>query len=290
MRNKFGFQKEWLHFTRTFRFGGILIAIFCLALANPLLFKMLVLAMQAFDVPVNSVPLENSDLTDQMNALNEMTAASTMAMDSASFVFSSAMAELCATAILVIMLVMMSPCGGEQKKRATIIPICSGLDYKDYLIPKFVLYPSVIFASIFTACVITGFLSNAMFTYDKIDAGLIFFASLLCSIYVAFMFVVYMSIGLCTSRPGIITIFIYLGQSLLSIMLISLGLTRYNPFTLRTLVTGEMFSESFSFETEALSIIVAIALSVIIAVLLFFLTLAVLRAKKYDNQQNKPEF
>ena len=283
MRNKFGFQKEWLHFTRTFRFGGILIAIFSLALANPLLYKLLLVITEFLESDFDPVMLENAGITNTDGYFSS-------ALDNAGMVFSMAMAELCATAMLVIMLVMMSPCGGEQKKRATIIPACSGLEYKDYLIPKFVLYPSVIFTAVFAACIIAGSLSNALFTQNLVDFGMLLLASLLCGIYITFFFVIYMAIGICTSRPGITTVLLYIGQTLISIILIGLGLTRYNPFTLRALVTSEMFVEGFSLETEAISIIVAVVLSIVIGVLMFYLTLAVLTSKKINNQENKPEF
>ncbi len=286
MRNNFGFKKEWLHFTRTFRFGGILIAIFSLALANPLLYKAMIVMLQA----MGEMPEIADDPTGAMTDITAMTGEAAALFDSASTVFSLAMAELCATAVLVIMLIMMSPCGGEQKKRATIIPACSGLEYKDYLLPKYVLYPSVIFAAVFTVCILAGLLSNALFVNDIMDFGTIALASLFCSIYIAFMFIVYMSIGICTSRPGVTTVLIYIGQTLITLILTSMGLTRFNPFTLRSLVIGEMFMEDFSLADEMTSIIVAIVLSVVIAVLMFFLTLAVLGAKKINNQENKPEF
>ena len=41
MQIRYGFKKEWLQFSRTFRLGGILIAIFSFALADPLMYMAL---------------------------------------------------------------------------------------------------------------------------------------------------------------------------------------------------------------------------------------------------------
>lgn len=287
MRNKFGFAKEWMHFTRTFRFGGMLIGVFSMALANPLLYKFLVSMMSWMEAEFGAGNLFSQEELAEFESLSAMT----MMFDNSGVVFSGTMMELCGTALLITMLLLMAPCGGEQKKRATIIPLCSGLDYKDYLIPKFLLYPLTYFATNFVAACVAGFLCDAMFTANKVGAGNILLTAALCAVYTTFILTLYMAIGLCNSRPGVATIIIYLGQNLVVLILASLGLTRFNPFTLYSLITGGITAEGFSLEKEMASILVAVGLSIVIAVLMFFLTLAVLRAKRINNQaEDKPEF
>ncbi len=287
MRNKFGFVKEWMHFTRTFRFGGMLIGVFSMALANPLLYKFLVSMMGWMEAEFGSGNLFSQEELAEFESLSAMT----MMFDNSALVFGGTMMELCGTALLITMLLLMAPCGGEQKKRATIIPLCSGLDYKDYLLPKFILYPLTYFATNFAAACVAGFLCDAMFTANKVGAGNILLTAALCAVYTTFILTLYMTIGLCNSRPGVATIIIYLGQNLVVLILQSLGLTRFNPFTLYSLITGGITAEGFSLEKEMASILVAVGLSIVIAVLMFFLTLAVLRAKRINNQaEDKPEF
>ncbi|MGN0679371.1 MAG: hypothetical protein ACI4JS_06895, partial [Oscillospiraceae bacterium] len=56
-------------------------------------------------------------------------------------------------------------------------------------------------------------------------------------------------------------------------------------------VGGEMVMEDFSLAEKAPAIIVSAAIAIVISVLMYFLALGVLGAKKTDNQAEKePEF
>ena len=84
--------------------------------------------------------------------------------------------------------------------------------------------------------------------------------------------------------------FMYIGVSIVQMILMSLDLTKFHPLTLRSLVIGEMFRDDFVIADNAASIIVGIVLSVVIAVMMFILTLSVIKSKKINNQEDKPEF
>lgn len=279
MQIKYGFKKEWFQFTRTFRLCGVLIAILSFAIADPLMYWGMSVLMNSL-FTAGSIAGSPSDIMTETAAL----------FDDAGIVFSLTMTDLCATSLLIIMLVLMSPCGGEQKKRATIIPSCAGLDHFSYLLPKYVLYPGTVFATAFIACCITGGLCNIMFTSGTIGVGMLMLASLMCAVYMMFFTVVYMSIGLCTSRPGVVTVLMYIGVSIVQLILTSLDLTKFHPLTLRSLVTGEMFTGYFVLADNIASILVGIALSVVIGVMMFILTLTVQKGTKINNQVDKPEF
>lgn len=280
MQIKAGFKKEWLQFTRTFRLGGIILAIASFALADPLMYWAMNLLLEGISTTQAAVADTGAlDIGDVASVFNN-----------AGVVFSMTMAEFCSTSTLIIMLVLMSPCGGEQKKRATIIPSCTGLGTFEYLIPKYILYPVTVFAVTFVSCLLAGGICNLVFKDGTVGAGMMFLAALLCAVYLAFIIVVYMSIGLCTSRPGVVTIFMYIGVSIVQIFLNQLGLTKFHPLTLRALVTGEMFTESFALSDEIGSIAVGTVLSVVIGVMMFVLTLAVQKGTRINNQEDKPEF
>lgn len=280
MQVKYGFKKEWLQFTRTFRLGGILLGILSFSIADPLMYWALNLMMNSVMTSMGSVGVTGADAIAEVADI----------FGDASLVFSGTMAEFCSTSLLIVMLVLMSPCGGEQKKRATIIPSCAGLEFSSYLIPKYVLYPGTVFAASFIACCISGGLCNALFSSGKVEVGMILLAAVMCAVFMTFYVVVYMSIGLCTSRPGVVTVLMYIGISLVQIILTSLDLTKFHPLTLRSLVTGEMFAEDFVLADNAASIAVGIALSVVIGVMMYILTLTVLKGTKINNQEDKPEF
>ena len=285
MKLGFGFKKEWFHFSRTFRFVGLLVSVFSFALGNPLLYR----AMQYFMNMMNEMATELEELDPSMAGYGDVFTSAAEILGQAEMIFSTTLIELCGTSLLVAMLILMAPCGGEQKKRATIIPICAGLDYNAYLLPKFILYPLTFVGSSFIGGIIAGFMCNALFD-GSISTGMIFISSALCAAYLLFILCVYMALGLCTSRPGIMTVSIYLGQSIVQLILSAMGLSKFNPFALYTLISGQMFQEGFSFDREMSSIIVSVALSVVIAVLMYLLTLSVLKAKRVNNQEDKPEF
>lgn len=209
----------------------------------------------------------------------------------AGIMFSSTISTFSDGGLLVIMLLLMSAAGGEQKKRAMIVPMCSGLKYKSYLLPKFTIYPLTTFATTFLASMAAGGLCNVLFPNNHVSFGIMLLSSLLLSIYNAFIISVYLSLGLCTSKPGVMAPLLYVGQMLLSNLLSGMGLTDYHPFALLNYVGGEMVMEDFSLAERAPAIIVSAAIAIVIAVLMYFLALGVLGAKKTDNQAEKePEF
>lgn len=281
MQIKAGFKKEWLQFSRMFRFWGVIIGTFSFALADPLMFW----AMNAL-----LGNLTSTDMYGSIGGAVDIENSMGMLFGNAGSIFGGTMADLCATSMLVVMLILMSPCGGEQKKRATIIPSCAGLDTFSYLIPKYVIYPGTVFVCGFLSALISGGLCNLLFTDGRVDAGIVLLAAFMCAVYMAFFITVYMSIGLFTSRPGVVTVFMYIGVSLVNILLTSLDLTKFHPLTLRSLVVGEMFHDDFVLADNVASIVVGIVLSVVVAVMMFILTLAVLKSKKINNQEDKPEF
>ncbi len=329
MQLKYSFKKEMAQFFRTFRFLGVVIVIFSFALSNPLLFKFTSTMLDVMnsgleDITSNgsgntpSVPHNQTDifggLTLSANRNGELdiqaphnpedpmasleAALGDMGMDDmldvykdAGLMFATTITTFAAGPILVIMLLLMSAAGGEQKKRAMIVPMCSGLKYKSYLLPKFTIYPLTVFAATFLSSLMAGLLCNAMFPNNKVAGGIMLLSSLLIAIYNGFIISVYLALGLCTSKPGVMTALLYVGQMLLQTLLNGFGLRDYHPFALLNYIGGEMVMEGYSLSENAPAIIVSAALAVVIAVLMYFLTLAVLGAKKINNQaENEPEF
>lgn len=286
MQIKYGFKKEWLQFSRTFRFGGVLIAIFSVALSYPLMYVALNMLIEYSNKMrqaqmTASIGFESN--AEAMEMVSEM-------INDAGIIFSLTLADLCASSLLIIMLILMSPSGGEQKKRATIIPSCCGLKYFNYLVPKFVIYPLTVFGGTFLAAMTAGELCNMLFSDNKVELGMMMLAAFLCAVYATFIIVIYISIGLSTSKPGVVTVLVYLGTTLVELILTSLDLTKYHPFTLRTVIASEMFMGGFDLSENIASICVGTLLSIIVMVLMFFMAYSVLSAKKINNQEDKPEF
>ena len=302
MQLKYSFKKELSHFIRTFRMAGVILAIMSFAFSNPLMFKFTSVVMNGLaeetdggrpsftasfsqngQSPSASDIFSEMDISEIANYYND---AGTM--------FSMTIVSFAVYGLLITMLILMSASGGEQKKRAMIVPMCSGLDYQNYLLPKFLIYPTFVFAVTFLSSLTAGGLCNVMFELNKIKAENMLLCSLMMSVYMAFIVCVFMSLGLCTSRPGIMAPVVFIGQMFLDSILSAMEITKYQPFALLSYCNllnispedgGVILSE------EAASIAVSIALCVVISVLMYFLALGVLKAKKIDNtEENKPEF
>ena len=287
MQIKYGFKKEWLLSLRTFRLFGIIITMFSFALADPLMYKLLAVMMDYMGTEFSTMEGMDAAMAEATGAMGQMAGL----FNDAGLIFSVCMTEFCMTGLIIVMLLLMAPAGGEQKKRSTIIPACSGLKFFNYLVPKFVMYPAIVFITTFLASMTAGGLCNVLFVENQISFGVMALESIMCATFILFVISIYFCVGLCTSRPGIATIFIYIGMNLVDLILTNLKLTKFHPFALRSLIsTGEMVYDDFEMSEHAASIAVGIALSFVIAAVMFFLTNAVLGAKKINNQEDKPEF
>lgn len=289
---KFSFKKEAMQFLRTFKLLWFALAIFGFAFAYPLMYKMtgtvLGEVLKAQDktstaaVQLSAVSPDNAFFGD----ISEMTAM----YNNAGLMFATSIVGFASYSLLIIMLVMMRPAGGEQKKRTMIVPMCSGLKNKNYLLPKFIIYPLSVFVLTFPGCMLTGALCNRLFEFNKISAGMMALGSLFMSVYLMFVVTVYLSLGLCTSRPGLMAGAVFIGQALLQSLLDGMGLKDYQPFSLISAV-NEMYMGGYDLGEQAASNAVAVGLSLLICVLMYFLALGVLNAKKIDNQEEeKPAF
>lgn len=301
MQLKYSFKKEMAQFMRTFRFWGIIIAIFGFALGNPLMFKFVGVVLGTLEnnsqitnfAAVASIseqaPDSQQDVDDILGGMGF--ADMTSMYNDAGLMYSSTLANICSSSMLIVMLILMSPAGGEQKKRAMIVPLCCKLEYKNYLIPKFIIYPLTVLAATFLSSLAAGGMCASMFPDNKPSAAMIPLAALCCAVYCTFLTAVYLALGLCTSHPGFMTAAVYVGQVLLQPFMNGMGLSGYNPVTLLNMCSGVMFTGDFDVSSNIASITVAIALSLAICFLMYFLALGVLKAKKVDNQaEDEPQF
>lgn len=305
MQLKSCFKKEWAHFSRTFRVWGVILVILGFALSNPIMFKFVSVVMNEL-MKEQTPSVSTASLMVQVNQADQapsegseggllggidMEEALAMYSD-AGVMFSATLSMFVTYGLLVIMLILMAAAGGEQKKRAMIVPMCSGLEYKNYLLPKFIIYPLFTFAVTFLGSLMAGGLCNSMFGNNKISAAGMFISALDISVYMLFIVSVFLSLGLCSSRPGVMVPCVFLGQTMIEGLFNRIGLVRFHPFALLSYISsGVITSTEYSFDEEIPSFITALVLAIVISVLMYFLALGVLKAKKIDNQAEKePEF
>lgn len=289
---KYSFKKEKALFVRRYHLLGIVLAVFGFAIADPLICR----AMDAMMKMANEMQLPTQ--TAQISAEpSDITGAAGLdgimgMFQSAAFSFGYTLSQMRSYSLLIIMLVTRSAAGGEQRKRTMIVPMCGGLKYKNYLIPKFVIYPLSTLVLTFLGGMTAGGLCNALFTVDPIGVDIIAFSSLVAAVYCAFIITIYLALGLCTSRPGLMTGAVYLGQMILPSLLEGMGLTDYQPFMLVSAASSMvMMGKEYGLSDKLPSIFTAMGLCVVISVLMYFLAWGVLGAKKIDNTaEDKPAF
>lgn len=285
---KFAFKKEFMYFSRTFRMFGVIFAILIISLFDPLVYK----GMTVF-VGIMGEQLEESGFTMTADAgtlasadvdASNPFAGLTELYESlrAPEVATAAVADFTSTSALIIFLVLMQPSGGEQKKRSTIIPLCAGLTPIRYIVPKFVIYPLTAFLSSLIALPLCAGVSVFLF------GGEISFANSLAAgavvgLYLAFLIVIELTLGICTARPGLAAIFTILGSQLLPTVLSLFGINRFNPFVLPEIAGGFL-----SGEVGTLNLWVSVGVAVVVGVILFFTTLLTQTARKIDNSGNEP--
>ncbi|MCM1334930.1 MAG: hypothetical protein NC084_09955 [Bacteroides sp.] len=290
---KAAFKKELMYFSRTLRMFGVIFAILIFALFDPIMYKgMVVFIGYVSEQFADGVPLADGarvNVTEQLSGDDDPSGIANpfagldeiYGLIGAEETAAATVGDFTSTSTLIILLILMQPSGGEQKKRSTIIPQCAGLTSIRYITPKFVIYPLTAFLSGLVAMPLCAGVSVLLF------GGAIPFMSALASgatvgLYLAFLVVVELTIGISSARPGFAAIFTILGSSLLPTILALFRADRFHPFALPPLA-----SELITGDASALNLAVSAAVTVVIGVILYFTTLLILNAKRIDNSGNE---
>lgn len=284
---KEGIKKEIMFFTRSFRIWGVLLAAVAFAAVAPLLIKLSFIMMESLDEMMGgdsgnmmtaAVSVEETDFSIEFGgAAYGMTAEE---QQMGRFGAVSALGDLTGTLMLIFMLVIMYPAGGELKKRSMIIPQNAGLSAKLYILPKFVIYP--VTAAVFAFCGMwIGFgVSTLVFPGVPVNALGVLEAAFAAAVYDAFIMVLYLTLGLCTAKAGIATVIMYGGSTILSALFSALGADKFHPFTLLTQAQSAVMEESF----DAVNYWGSMGITVLIMILCYFVTLFVISARRIDNK------
>lgn len=276
---KVGIKKEFMLFSRGFRLIGVIITIIGISLMYPLMYKsMEMMAGQIADMGQQIGGEAQDQVTGAVDSINGMMS-SLEAMYGGSMAavgFKTGVSSITSTGFLIISLLLMATAGGEQKKRSVIIPNCAGLTPAGYVLPKFIVYPVMIGLFTFLGGMATGGISNLIYN-NELNINDIIFSSLCAAIYMLFMTALYFLIGLSTGRPGISVIIVYGGSTIIPILLQSLDIDRYNPFTLQSLLMSSYNDADMN--NFILSTVVAFILSVICCLL----ALMIMTLRRVDN-------
>lgn len=306
---KNGLKKEFMLFSRTGKLIGVILVILIFSVMDPIMFKGMGAMVGAM---ANSIPEgSGAELTEYMQTVKDM--ASMFDSFSASYLVATSIAEVTGLGLIILMFILMSAAGGEQKKRSVIIPQCAGLTPAGYIAPKFLIYPlSALLLSVLGVYLSAG-VSSLLFG-GSLDMGKISLAALCLGVYMAFISVLQLTIGICTGKPGVSVIIVIIATSIIPMILSSFRVDRFNPFALTGIasnaaisaggeaagavsegatgsfasISAMMESLSASAEVDGLNMVVSVGVTVVISVILYFMTLFILTARQVKNEGNEP--
>lgn len=288
MQIKAGLKKELLFFSRSFRMWGVIIAVIAFAVIDPLMMRGLLALGDAIDKSsgaISEAVASDVALSSDVQAVGTFEAAFGGVFD-AGYGMSMAQSDMLATSLLIAMLVLIGTAGGEQKKRSIIIPNTAGLTPKNYIIPKFVIYPLFGLIVVFLGTVASAGVSVLAFG-GSIAVENILLSALCAGVYFSFMLSAQMMVGISTAKPGITVVIIYIASSIIPLVLSAFRVDKFNPFSLKTMAMEAAGSGELPFTSAAgfsvVNLTVSIAVSLAISVVLFYMTLLIVGARRVDN-------
>ncbi|MBO5377464.1 MAG: hypothetical protein J6A41_03665 [Ruminiclostridium sp.] len=280
-------KKEFMYFSRTFRMFGVIFSIMIFALADPVMIKGLGWMMNSLVETVEETAAGEEVFTEDdaaaLSSFSDMDASGMMAMSIGDFT---------STAVLIVLLIMMGPSGSEQKKRSIIIPRCAGLTPNMYVTPKFILYPLTGFLSgllgMFSCAGVTSLLFEG-----AIDMGMLALAAVSVGLYIAFVMILELTLGICTERPGVSVITVLAATTVIPTLLSSFRIDKFNPFALPSIAQNAFLTDatvmgvSGNAELDMTNVAVSLLVTVILSLILYFTTLFVLTARQIENEGNE---
>ncbi len=274
-----GLKKELMLLTRGGRLIGILLLVLGLCLAYPALYKFSAVMMEQLTEMGQQIGGEMGDFTNSFNegmgSLTEQLGGSFAEVG-----FFGAVLSYMGEGFLILSLILMATAGGEQKKRSVIIPNCAGLTPEGYVLPKFILYPIFYTVLTFIGILLAGVITQLLFD-TAIATDQLFFSALCASVFNFYMTALYFTLGLCTGKAGMAVVVVFLGTSLLQMLLQGADMLHYNPYALYVMASSPVA------EVDKTDFAVSLAITIGLSICFCLITLVVRKVKKIDNSQGE---
>lgn len=278
MKFSSAFKKEFMFFTRTMRMFGVILSIMIFSVADPVMLKGMGALMNTM---VDTIEEQSEATGYEIFSEEDKAVFEIFDQIDASTTAAMAVGDFTSTAVIIVLLILMAPSGSEQKKRSIIIPRCAGLTPKMYVTPKFILYPVTAFLSGFLGMFICAGVSGILFE-GSFEFTSILLSAVSVGLYIAFVIVLQLTIGICSERPGVAVISVLAATAIIPTMLSYFRVDKFNPFALPSIA-----SEAFVAEIDPVNVGVSLIVTVILTLILYFTTLFVLTARQIDNSGNE---
>ena len=274
IQTRANFKKEFLAFFRTNRFTTLAVAFICIALLSPLLITGMGVFMTAMSDIYDEMVVDVTGMTDLLGSYSSTSVISSTG-------------DLTTIALVVFLLLINNHAGGEQSKRAVIIPRSSGLRSFSYIFPKFIIYPLSAFVLGFAGMIASWFISGLLFDVHDVIFGVAALAGALVGVSLMLYTCFHLALGTATGRPALsATVCIIASFILPSAIALADADLVFNPFALR-LIASEALSIGFITFSHGQDIAATVLVAFAIMLLTYFIALFAQNAKRIDNRGNE---
>jgi len=199
-------------------------------------------------------------------------------MFSLDYIYFSALVPI----VVIVLILLTGAAGGEQKKRSIIIPQIAGLSPVGYVLPKFLLYPPMIFV----LTIIAAFAANSgchAILAESYSFGTVLLTGSLVGVYAVFLVSMYLFLGISLTQPGLSVIYVFVADMFFSSMLIIVfDVDRFTPWNLTGFANDALFGQ-----VDTAGIAVTVAVTLVFSVIFMLLTLFSIVAKRMDNSYDE---
>ncbi|MCL1903003.1 MAG: hypothetical protein FWF94_01130 [Oscillospiraceae bacterium] len=289
---KAGLKKESFFFLRSFRLIGMIVVFLGCSLFIPLMFGAMNLMGDAFDtIPeaqesIQEIYGENFDVGN-LFGMFEGDGGLMMAYTGTLEMFGTASLGSIPLAATIVLILLTGTAGQEQKKRSIILPQTAGLKVTGYVLPKFIMYPPMMFAATLVSIFLVNAVSHGIFGVSY-SFEVVLLTGLLAATSMAFIICLYLFLGLSLAQPGLSVIYVLAGQTIFTSMItLVFEIDRYTPWSLvgmsYRIVNNYSAGINIYEGIELSSILTTIGITLILCVLFMMFTLFALTAKRMDN-------
>jgi len=269
-----GLKKEWLFIWRSFRFIGMVVIFLGSALLYPIMSAMMRWMSEAFEVMLEDVhDLNSVEAVEDLGVIADML--------TLELTYTSSLGMV-ASGIVIVMIFLMGAAGGEQKKRSIIIPQTAGLTPSGYVLPKFMLYPPMVFVLTLVSAFATNGVCHLVFE-QSYSLETVLLTGSLYGILMMFTVCFYLFLGISLARPGLSVLYVFAANTVFNLMLtFAFKVDRFTPWNLTTMADLHVMNLSPDVVTSA-NMTATVVITLCLCVAFMLLTLFSMVAKRMDN-------
>jgi hypothetical protein len=271
-----GLKKEWMFFGRSLRFLAMLIGFAVAALLTPILSR-LMLSMKDF--------YETAGMGDTIAMFEGESGLFYSYVGSVGMFSMSIMPPLM---FVVIALLIGGMAGGEQKKRSIIVPQTAGLTSLGYVLPKFVLFPPLVFVMTLLSMIFANGMCQLLLGMSyPFEVALV--TGVLTALSLTFLVSMYMFFGISLAQPGLSIIYVLAANAVFPMINMAFNLDRFTPWSMEGM-TVKIIENHVNPEAVGLyagiggvNVFLTMLITLALCVVFMLLTHFAMVAKRMDN-------